>query len=304
MKKEFTIKSDYINSRLDRWLRKNVNVPQSLIEKNIRIGNIKVNNNKEKSSYKLKNNDLITIFNFKFVPNKNKKFTQSYEPTKKDLSIQNNLFIEDNENFVIINKPYGVSVQQGTKSRRNIIDILKETKPFVGLAPYPVHRIDKDTTGILIVAKNRKYAQIFTALFRKRMIHKTYLCIVKGEVNKNKGTFVDELISFEGKRKIKNKAITHFNLIGTNGKYSLLKLNPETGRKHQLRRQMLMHGFPILGDEKYNIKTYYNNKKKMHLMLHAYKINFSIENIKYNFLADVPNEFDKIIKEKYLKNFL
>ena len=222
MKKEFTIKSDYINSRLDRWLRKNVNVPQSLIEKNIRKGNIKVNNNKEKSSYKLQNNDLITIYNFKFIPNKNKKISQIYTPTKKDLSIENKLFIEDNENFVIINKPYGVAVQQGTKSIRNIIDILKKTKPFIGFSPYPVHRIDKDTTGILIVAKNRKYAQLFTALFRKRMIHKTYLCIVKGDVNKNKGTFVDDLISLEGKKKVKSKAITDFTLIGSNGKYSRL----------------------------------------------------------------------------------
>ena len=304
MKKEFTIKSDYINARLDRWLRKNVNVPQSLIEKNIRKGNIKVNNKKEKSSYKLQSNDLIIIYNFKFIPNKNKKFSQSYTPTKKDLSTENKLFIEDNENFVIINKPYGVAVQQGTKSIRNIIDILKKTKPFNGLSPYPVHRIDKDTTGILIVAKNRKYAQLFTALFRKRMIHKTYLCIVKGDVVKNKGTYVDELISFEGKKKVKNKAITHFNLIGSNGKYSLLKLNPETGRKHQLRKQMLIHGFPILGDEKYNNNIRFNNKKKLRLMLHAYKVNFSLNNVKYSFLADIPHDFDKIIKEKYLRNFL
>ena len=303
MKKEFTIKSDYINSRLDRWLRKNVNIPQSLIEKNIRKGNIKVNNNKEKSSYKLQSNDLITIYNFNFVPNKNKKFSQSYKPTKKDLSMENKLFIEDNENFVIINKPHGIAVQQGTKSIRNIIDILKKTKSFDGLSPYPVHRIDKDTTGILIVAKNRKYAQLFTSLFRKRMIHKTYLCIVKGDVTRNKGTYVDELISFEGKKKVKNKAITHFNLVGSNGKYSLLKLYPETGRKHQLRKQMLIHGFPILGDEKYN-NMHLNNKKKSRLMLHAYKVNFSINNIKYNFLADIPYEFDKIIKEKYLRNFL
>jgi len=136
------------------------------------------------------------------------------------------------------------------------------------------------------------------------MIHKTYLCIVKGDVVKNKGTYVDELISFEGKKKVKNKAITHFNLIGSNGKYSLLKLNPETGRKHQLRKQMLIHGFPILGDEKYNNNIRFNNKKKLRLMLHAYKVNFSIDNVKYSFLADIPHDFDKIIKEKYLRNFL
>ena len=303
MKKEYIIEPDYTNARLDRWLKKNVcNIPQSLIEKNIRKGNIKVNNKKEKSSYKLKINDLITIFNYNFLPNQNKKKV-IYEATKKDLKLNNSLFIEDNDNFVVINKPYGISVQQGTKSKRNILDILKKTKPFTGFYPYPVHRIDKNTSGILVVAKNRKFAQLFTNQFRKRMIHKTYLCIVKGELNKNKGTFIDELISFEGKKKIKNTAITHFNVIGSNGKLSLVKLNPETGRKHQIRKQMLIHGCPILGDDKYNNDIDFRNIKKMRLMLHAHKINFSIENKKYSFLAELPYEFEKLIKEKYLRSF-
>ncbi len=302
MKKDYIVKSEFIGSRLDRWMRKSIcDIPQSLIEKNIRKGNIKVNNRKEKSSYKLKNKDIISIFNFNFIPNKNKEKKISYIPTKKDLSVEKNFFIEDNDNFVVINKPYGIAVQQGTKSKRNILDILKKTKPFVSYYPFPVHRIDKDTTGILIVAKNRKYAQILTAQFRKRMINKTYLCIVKGELNKSKGTFIDDIVSFEGKKKLKNKAITHFDVIGSNGKYSLVKLNPETGRKHQIRKQMLIHGCPILGDNKYNNEINYNNK--LHLMLHAYKINFSIDKKKYSFMAEIPNEFEKIIKEKYLRNF-
>ena len=83
------------------------------------------------------------------------------------------MFIENNENFVVINKPAGISVQSGTKSKRNIIDILS-FQEFEG-KPYPVHRIDKETSGIIIVAKNRKYAQLFTHLFRIRKIHKIYL---------------------------------------------------------------------------------------------------------------------------------
>ena len=111
------------------------------------------------------------------------------------------------------------------------------------------------------------------------------------------------MYSYEGKKKVKNKAITHFNIIGSNGKYSLLELNPVTGRKHQIRKQLLVHGCSILGDTKYNNETYSINKKKTRLMLHAYKINFSVENNKYNFLAKIPSEFEKIVKEKYLRNF-
>ena len=302
MEKIFSVKNDFVNARLDRWFRRNVcEVPQSLIEKSIRKGKIKVNNKKKKSSYKLQKNDKIFVYNFNFKTSKNKKIKTKYRATKKELSSSSGMFIENNENFVVINKPAGIAVQSGTKSRRNILDILRNTKEFEGASPYPVHRIDKETTGVLVVAKNRKYAQLFTSLFRIRKIHKTYLGIVIGELQKNKDTLVDELFHYEGEKKVKTKAITHFTVIDSNNNYSLLKLNPETGRKHQLRKQLLIHGYPILGDSKYRMSV--NSGKKNTLMLHAYKINFSIGGTKYNFTAELPISFKNILKEKYLKIF-
>jgi 23S rRNA pseudouridine955/2504/2580 synthase len=303
MKKNFPIEDTFVDTRLDRWFRHTIcNVPQSLIEKNIRKGNIKINNGKKSSSYKLKKNDLITIFNINFLPNKNKKKLQPYKPTKIEMSDSSSLIIENNENFVVINKPAGISVQSGTKSRKNIIDILRNLKEFDGCSPFPVHRIDKETTGILVVAKNRKYAQLLTSLFRIRKIHKTYLCVAVGEMEKNKGTFVDILFYYEGKKKIETKAITHFRVLSSNKNYSYLKLVPETGRKHQLRKQLLLHGHPILGDSKYRLSNK-RIKSKDSLMLHAYKINFSINTVKYNFSVNPPLNFQKLLKEKYLKNF-
>jgi len=302
MEKIFSVKYDFVNMRLDRWFRRNVcEAPQSLIEKNIRKGEIKVNNKKKKSSYKLQKDDQIFVYNFNFTTSKNKKIKSKYKATKKELSSSSSMFVENNENFVVINKPAGIAVQSGTKSRRNILDILSNTKEFEGVSPYAVHRIDKETTGVLVVAKNRKYAQLFTSLFRIRKIHKIYLGIVVGELQKNKGTFIDELFHYEGEKKVKTKAITHFTVIDSNNNYSLLKLNPETGRKHQLRKQLLIHGYPILGDSKYRMSV--NQGKKNTLMLHAYKINFSIDGIKYNFAAELPISFKKILKEKYLKIF-
>ena len=303
MRKNYHIKDDFVDARLDRWIRKFIcQVPQSLIEKNIRKGNIKINNKKEKCSYKLKKNDLVSLYNINFLLNKsiNKKY--KYIATQKDISKTSGIFIEDNENFVIINKPADISVQGGTKSRRNVFDILKYTNEFKDSSPYPVHRIDKETTGILIVAKNRKYAQLFTSLFRLRKIHKTYLGVVVGEFDKNKDTLKDELHYYEKNKIIKNKAITHYKVLDANNNYSLLKLNPETGRKHQIRKQLLMHGHPILGDSKYRLNVKNTNKnKKDSLMLHAYKINFSIANKKYNFIAEPNDEFKDILKQKYLK---
>ena len=181
MKKTFLVKDDFVDSRVDRWFKRNVyNVPQSLIEKNLRQGRIKINNKKSKSSYKLRKNDLIFVDNLNFIANNKKINKKKYKATKSELSSSSKMFIENNENFVVINKPAGIAVQLGTKSRRNIIDILRSTKEFINSSPYAVHRIDKETTGVLIVAKNRKYAQLFTSLFRIRKIHKTYLGIVRG----------------------------------------------------------------------------------------------------------------------------
>jgi len=303
MNKSYSIETDFINSRLDRWFKKKVSlVPQSLIEKNIRKGNIKVNNKRKKSSYKLKAKDIILINNIDFKPTKYKIKKEHYKPSKKEINFSSTIFIENNENFAVINKPAGIAVQSGTKSRRNIIDMLRESKEFEGYDPYTVHRIDKETTGILIVAKNRKYAQLFTSLFRIRKIHKTYLGIVIGEIDKKKGILIDDLYHYEEDRKVITKAITHFTVLDSNNNYSLLKLNPETGRKHQLRKQLLLHGNPILGDSKYRL-TLNKSKSKNTLMLHAHKIKFTINNIKFNFTADLSISFKKILNEKYLKNY-
>ena len=301
--RKFLVEEDFINTRLDRWFKKKVyDVPQSFIEKNLRTGNIKVNKKKNKSSYRLQKNDQIIVSDFKFVQSINKKIKYNYKPTKKELSFSSSIFIENNDNFAVINKPAGIAVQSGTKSKRNLLDILRLTKEFSQSTAYTVHRIDKETTGVLIVAKNRKYAQLFTSLFRIRKIHKTYLGVIVGELQNNKGILIDDLYNYEGNKKVKVKAITHFKVLDTNNNYSFLRLNPETGRKHQIRKQLLIHGCPILGDNKYRLATNYPKKKET-LMLHAYKINFSIANTKYSFCADPPIAFKKILKEKYLRIF-
>ena len=301
MKKDFIIKEDFSNSRLDRWFKRQVfNVPQSLIEKNIRRGNIKVNGKKQKSSYRVQIDDHVTLKNLRLTATQVKKETFKYSPSKKDLSLSSSIFIENNENFAVINKPAGIPVQGGTKSKKNIIDILRNSKEFFNTSPYVVHRIDKETTGILIIAKNRKYAQLFTSLFRIRKIYKSYLCIAMGQFEKTKGTLTNDLYYYEGKKKIQVRAITHYKVIDSNTNYSLLELNPETGRKHQLRKQLLILGYPIMGDLKYNFLLKKNNKDK-NLMLHAHKIHFKINDIKYNFIAKIPDYFNEFIKSKYLK---
>ena len=297
MPKSYTVDDDYNDSRLDKWFKnKVINLPHSLLEKILRQNKIKVNKKKTKSSYRLQTGDLIEIYDIsKFKPI-DKKEKIKYLPKKKEIGSYDDYVIEDNENFIVINKPTGIPVQSGTKSFKNIIDILKNTKYFENSKPFIVHRLDKETSGVLIIAKNRKYAQLFTSLFRIRKIHKTYLAIVYGKVDKSIKVMKDNLIYYENNKKITQKSISNIRIIKSNEGYSYLELNPITGRKHQLRKQLLNIGCPIIGDDKY----FLNDRKRIkikNLMLHAYKIKFMINNIQYNFKAKYNNQFENFLKK-------
>ena len=302
MPKSFIVDDEYNDSRLDKWFKNKIlSLPHSLIEKIIRQNKIKVNKKKTKSSYRLQLGDLIEIYDIsKLKPTDNEKKIK-YLPKRKEISKYDDYIIEDNENFLVINKPAGIPVQSGTNSFKNMIDILRETKYFQNSKPYIVHRIDKETSGILLIAKNRKYAQLFTSLFRIRKIHKTYLAIVYGKVDASIKTMRDDLVCYENNRKITQKAISNFKVIKSNQAYSFIELNPITGRKHQLRKQLLNIGNPIIGDEKYFLKESKRVKIK-NLMLHAYKIKFMINNVKYNFKAKYDKSFEDFLK-KIFKNY-
>ena len=297
MPKLYTVEDDYHDSRLDKWFKNEIiNLPHSLLEKILRQNKVKVNKKKTKSSYRLQTGDLIEIYDIsKFKP-LDKKEKIKYLPKKKEIGSYDDYVIEDNENFIVINKPTGIPVQSGTKSFKNIIDILKNTKYFKNSKPFIVHRLDKETSGVLIIAKNRKYAQLFTSLFRIRKIHKTYLAIVYGKVDKSIKMMRDDLIYYENNKKITQKSISNLKIIKSNEGYSYLELNPITGRKHQLRKQLLKIGYPIIGDDKY----FLNDRKRIktkNLMLHAYKIKFMINNIQYNFKAEYNSLFEDFLKK-------
>ena len=131
MPKSYNVIDDYHESRLDRWFKQNVvNLPHSLIEKIIRQNKIKVNKKKTKSSYRVQSGDLIEVYDISNLKPIDKEKKLKYKPKKKKLGKYDDYVIEDNENFIVINKPSGIPVQAGTKSFKNIIDIIKNTKYF------------------------------------------------------------------------------------------------------------------------------------------------------------------------------
>jgi len=302
MPQKVTIEQDYHNSRFDKWFKAIIiDLPQSLIEKILRLNKIKINRKKIKSSYRVQTDDIVEIYDISKFKVTNRPKIIKYKPSRKEIDIYDDYILENNENFIVINKPRGIAVQAGTKSFRNIIDVLKDSKYFKNTKPYIVHRLDKETSGVLIVAKNREYAQLFTSLFRIRKIHKTYIALTYGKVSKSIKTLKDDLVTFDNGKKIIQKAISYLRLLKTSFDFSYVELNPITGRKHQLRKQLYNIGNPIVGDEKYFIDRRVNKikSKEKNLMLHAYKIKFMINNIQYNFKAKYDNEFENFLKKNF-----
>ena len=299
MKKSYIVDSTCNDMRLDRWIRTKIGkIPQGLIEKYLRLGKIKLNKKKIKSSHKIKTKDEISIFNIKFNERSPKKKVK-FLPSKEVIKSNEDQIIDNNDNFIVINKASGISVQGGTKSKKNLVDIFTKSKIFKGTKPYSVHRLDKDTSGVFIMAKNRESAQLLTSLFRLRKVHKTYLAICQGEISSDTGIWDNNLIRYDGNKKIIEKAKTIFKVIDKNSDASLLELKPITGRKHQLRKQLYAIGNPIFGDIKYKLSNFDKGINK-NLMLHSYQIKFKIKEVKYTYSALLPEYFKKLLKSKRL----
>ena len=299
MNKNFIVDSTCNNMRVDRWLRNKIGkIPQGLIEKTLRLGKIKINKKKVKSSFKIKTNDKVEIFNFDFKERINQKKIK-FNPSNQVIKSNENLIIDNNDDFIVLNKSAGISVQGGTKSKKNLIDIFSRSKIFKGIKPYSVHRLDKETSGVFIMAKNRETAQLLTSLFRLRKVHKTYLAICSGELEKDTGEWNDDLIRYDNGKKIIEKAKTAFKVLDKNSNATLVEMKPITGRKHQLRKQLFNIGHSIFGDKKYkSLNTLQGTNKN--LMLHSYQIRFMIDKRKYTYKALIPDYFKKLLKTKRL----
>ena len=299
MNKIFIVDSTCNNMRVDRWLRNKIGkIPQGLIEKTLRLGKIKINEKKVKSSSKIKTNDKVEIFNFNFEKRINQKKIK-FNPSNQVIKSNENLIIDNNDDFIVLNKSAGISVQGGTKSKKNLIDIFSRSKIFEGIKPYSVHRLDKETSGVFIMAKNRETAQLLTSLFRLRKVHKTYLAICSGELEKNTGEWNDDLIRYDNGKKITEKAKTTFRVLDKNSNATLVEMKPITGRKHQLRKQLFNIGHSIFGDKKYKSLSSSKGTNK-NLMLHSHQIRFMINKKKYTYKALIPDYFKKLLKAKRL----
>ena len=306
------IKQEDIGSRLDKVLLKKFDSLSFIkIQKLIRVGFFKVNSRKVKANYKVKVSDKIQYSNRSINENKFKKDISSIliKYKKQIADIKKNIIFED-KFLLVINKPNGTPVQGGNNVNFNIdliLPILCENNSSIRL----VHRIDKNTSGILLLAKSKEAAQNITMLFKENKIKKKYLTIVEGNLAKRRGkiTLPVKKKKIAGMEKMvvdtnsNEKAETNYKVIDCKKGLTLLEVYPKTGKKHQIRVHLQSINHPILGDNKYN-KTNDDTKKissqKMHL--HAKEIQFVLNNNKYFFKASLPNFFKKTIKKINIQN--
>lgn len=294
------INKENVGKRIDSFIPQiQEDISRSMVQKLIEQKNIKVNGKDTKHSYKLKLNDEIEIT----IP-------KAKEIDLKAQDIPLNVIYEDND-VIVINKPKGMVVHPANGNPDGtlvnaIMNLCKDSLSGIGgeIRPGIVHRLDKDTSGAIIVAKNDKAHIALSEQLKNHEVKKTYLALVRGIIKENEATINMPIARSKKDRKKMDvdkdgkEAITHFKVLGRyKNKYTLLQINLETGRTHQIRVHLSHIGYPIIGDEVYS-----NGKNEWNVSgqcLHAWKVEFKhpITGKEISLEAEIPEYFKNIIKE-------
>lgn len=264
--------------RLDNFLLARLKgLPKSHLYKLIRSDEVRVNKKRCKPHDKLNTGDLIRLAPIKVATREKPVISQDFANGLLDR------IIYEDEGLIIIDKPSGMAVHGGSGENFGVIEAMREVtgKNYLEL----IHRIDKDTSGLLMISKKRSVLKKLQKYLREKTIKKYYLCLVNGHVNIDFRTIDAPLLRYtltNGERRVKvdhnhensKSSITDIKVLKRltvdGQKYSLIQAMPRTGRTHQIRVHMLHIGHPLLGDNKYNLKDASNAKR---LCLHAWKLN-------------------------------
>ncbi len=259
--------------RLDRYIKRVFPaVTQGVIERYLRNGKIKVNKTKVKSSARVKTGDEITLFAELLQSTGHvRSFSDSIRSLATKL-LGEYLLLSTNE-FIAIDKPHNLAVQGGSKISLSVDDAISYLNATNGTNFKLVHRLDKGTSGVLLIACGYDNAAKLAKAFRDKLIQKTYYAVLCGRPKDQQGVIInyigkDRSGVFEIVKELKDgkRAETSYNFLKENDGYSLVEFKPLTGRMHQLRVHSKILGCPILGDIKYGGLSY----KRM--MLHAQQI--------------------------------
>lgn len=297
--KQFIVKKEEIGKRIDAYISsKDEQISRTAVQRLIEEENILVNGNKTKASYKVQENDKIEIHELK---------PKEIELKAQDIPIE---VIYEDKDIIVINKPKGLVVHPAVGNPDGtlvnaIMAICKDSLSGIGgeIRPGIVHRLDKDTSGVLIVAKNDNAHICISEQIKNHETEKTYIALVRGSVKENEAT-INMPIGRSNKDRKKmavtkdgKNAITHFKVLKRYEKYTLLEVKIETGRTHQIRVHLSHIGYPVVGDY-----TYSNGRNDFNVegqMLHSKKIKFKHPQTKkeMEIEAKLPEYFENILDE-------
>ena len=297
MKKELIVEIEE-PKRIDAYISENTDYSRTAVQRLIEENKITVNGKKEKASYKVQIGDKIEI---------EEEPAKEIELKAQDIPLE--ILYEDND-IIVVNKPKGMVVHPANGNPDGtlvnaIMSICKDSLSGIGgeIRPGIVHRLDKNTSGAIIIAKNDKAHINLSEQLKNHEIKKTYIALVRGIVKENNATINMPIGRSKKDRKKmavdKNgkDAITHFKVLKRYSNCSLLEINIETGRTHQIRVHLSHIGYPIIGDDVYS-----NGKNKWNIegqCLHAKSLEFAhpITGEKMHIEAELPEYFQKILED-------
>lgn len=289
-----TIKCCEDSVRIDKYLALNTNYSRELISKMIKSGYVKVNGNVIKPSYKVLSEDEIDI-------------DESFK-VESDIEAEDIFFeaLYEDEDLMVINKPSGLVVHPGNGNQNHTLvnALMYHNKSLSDLGgeerPGIVHRIDKDTSGIMLVAKTNKCHELLANDFKNKKVKRTYIALLKG-VFPHQSATIDAPIGRDKNNRLKmcvtaensKKAVTHLKVIKRYKKYTLVSLVLDTGRTHQIRVHMAYIGYPVYNDPVYS----QGEATSFGQFLHSSEVDFihPIKKEHLHFSAPLPKEFQEFI---------
>ncbi len=300
------IEKKYSGQRIDKFLKEGIffdeEITRGEIIKNIKSGNVLANGKEIKPSYILKEDDVLNLQ----LATCNSQLIPSCE-------IIPDIIYQD-ENFIVVNKPAGLKVHPNDFDEINtLVNILISKFPEmenVGeekLRPGIVHRLDKDTSGLMVVARNQKTFEELKKKFQDREVEKKYVAIVCGHLENKEGKIeapIARAMNYKKQKiaqgRVRGKirpAITLYKVLENLENFDLVEAQPKTGRMHQIRVHLASVGHPVAGDEKYARKEFKNLPGAKRQMLHAKELKFNLEGKDYNFSAEPPVDFVAFLKQ-------
>jgi 23S rRNA pseudouridine955/2504/2580 synthase len=289
--------------RLDRWLKNNYpTLPYSALQKWLRTGQIRLNGKRARGSSLIKEGDQVRLPLFVETVQKACP-SRVIRPSAKTLEFLRQQIIFEDPDCCVINKPIGFAVQGGTRIRDYIDLYLKELCPENAEPLRLTHRLDKETSGLLLLAKNYQAARYFTTLFKQGRIQKKYLAIVVGKTKYKEGIIALPIVNKNEDRDKKGRipkkeAVTEYRVLSISKQgFSLLELTPRTGRTHQLRIHCALGlECPILGDGKYGGKQTQPFDQRIPMHLHAFQITVPLQRGHLKTLtAPIPQHFQETL---------